>query len=128
MAITSKERIDYIKEKQTLEKTIKQLKLDYIVLEEQKNAIELDRDYWKDKYKLLQQGALIYTRDTKERVLTAQNIPNDFESSYGQIIPIELKNALETKLYALYPFGKVVNGNIEIDKEEYNKYKGAIVL
>jgi hypothetical protein len=106
-----------------LEKELKQRNIDIDILQDQFNVMEIDRDYWQGKYRLLQQGALIYTEDSEGYVDNAVCIPNDFVSTFMQDVPKEIG----TIAYNRTRFYKVVNGVVEIDKDKYKKYIGGIM-
>jgi hypothetical protein len=106
-----------------LDKALKQRNIDYDILQDQFNAMEIDRDYWQGKWKLLQQGALIYTEDSEGYIDNCVIVPNDFVSTFTQDVPKEIG----TIAYNRNRFYKVVNGQLDIDKDKYKKYIGGIL-
>ena len=78
----------------------------------------------KSKWDLIQKGALVYIT-SDGFIIEAKNIPNDFETTFPQVIDFEV---IKTSLYQRYAYYKVEDGNVIIDQDKYKKYKGAILL
>lgn len=116
------------KQKKELQEQLKQAKRDYAILEEKYNALQIALDQSEARYELLQQGATLVYLDQEQRITNIIPIEPYFNSTFKQVIPLELEKALGSKLYNAFRFGKLENGNVVIDKELYNKYKGAILL
>ena len=107
-----------------LEHDLKEKNIDYKVLDSKFNAMSQEKDYWEQKFNLLQKGAVLYTMDQFDYIDNAVLIPAYFESTFVQVVPKEIG----TTIYNANRFYKVVNGNIEIDIEKYNEYKRRLIL
>jgi hypothetical protein len=103
-----------------IKEELRKAKLDYKVLEERTYATEMDRDYWKEKWNMIQKGAVgLWCNDTRH-ILKAFPILNDFETTYPQEIDY---NVINSALYQRYPYYVVSDkGDITICNEQYKKY------
>jgi predicted nuclease with TOPRIM domain len=126
--IISKRTMKLQQDKQDLRDKIKQMDREYKLLEGNFNALQIEYDKQTEHINKLQRGGLWYYTNENGYIYKIIHVEGYFDTTYEQIIPTGLKNALGNRLYNAYPFGKVVNGEIVIDIEQYKKYKGAILL
>lgn len=104
--------------------TIKERDLTIELKSKHIDEISAELQAQKDKWELIQKGALVYTTDLNGFVDTMVNIPSEFKTTYPQVI----LEAFGTTLYHANRFIKIENGSITIDEEQYKKYKRSIIL
>jgi hypothetical protein len=80
----------------------------------------------KNRLRLYQQGGIMFTVDSNGFVDWLIDYHNDHITSYPQVLP-ELCNKIGTTAYNINRFIKVDNGEVVIDKAQYERYIGGII-
>lgn len=125
----TKERVELIKENKLLKQQLKDTKLELNVANDTIAGLSNENEELGGKLeKLYRDGALGYAVNENGFLINMSVLNSYSERTFIQDIPEELAKAYGTKLYHDTPFAKVTNGIIEIDKDEYNKYKRRIIL
>ena len=110
--------------KQT-QKELKQAKLDYKVLVEERNALyDTLQEEQAEALKLYNEGALMYF--DQDSFITSASIVEPYHNrTWVQDIDI---NVINTSAYQRSPYYKVVNGKAEIDKDKLDNYRRLLSL
>ena len=94
------------------------IKLKNEEIERQANELTVLKERWTK----LQSGSLVYTNDSQGYADNLILLPNDFKTTYPQVIP----KGFNTALYHKNRFIKIDNGVVIIDEEQYKKYIGGL--
>jgi hypothetical protein len=93
-------------------------KRDYEILEGKLNAVEIDRDIKEKELNAQQRGFNWYILNDEDYIVASGQVLGGFVTTYEQPLPININSGCY----------KLVNGNVEVDKEKLKKYIGVILL